>query len=428
MLTTRPRGTNDILPDEAAQWQALERTIREVCRDFGYGEIRTPIFEHTELFARTAGEATDVVRKEMYTFLDRGDRSLTLRPEGTAAVVRAYLEHHLHARPQPVKLYYLSTPMFRYERPQAGRYRQHHQFGAEALGSADPALDAELITLPIELLRRLGLTGLAVKLNSIGCPVCRPGYLRALKAYFSPHLEALCADCRHRYELNPLRLLDCKVEGCRALRRDAPRILEHLCAECADHFRRLRGYLEALGIDYELEPTLVRGFDYYTKTVFEVVYGGLGAQDAVCGGGRYDGLVEALGGEPTPAIGFGLGMERLLLTLRAAGAEPPPPPPLAVFVASAGEETRRQAIELVYALRRRGVAADTDYGGRSLRSQMRFADRYPARFVAILGERELAAGEIPVRDMRSGEQQTLPWAELVERLAALAQAAEEGRA
>ena len=417
MLTHRPRGTNDILPDEAARWQAVESVIRGVCRDFGYGEIRTPVFEHTELFLRSAGETTDVVRKEMYTFEDRGGRSITLRPEGTAPVVRAYLENNLHAAPQPVKLYYLATPMFRYERPQAGRYRQHHQFGAEVLGSLDPAVDAELISLPIELLRRLGVEGLGVKLNSIGCPRCRPGYVDALRAYYRDRLDDVCPDCRVRFEANPLRMLDCKRETCRSHRQGAPRSVDHLCAECAEHFDTLRALLEELEIRYVLDPTLVRGFDYYTKTVFEVFYSGLGAQDAVCGGGRYDGLVEELGGKPTPGIGFGMGMERLLHVLADLGRELPAKPGISVFVATAGDDVRAHAVRLVHRLRRAGISADTDYAGRSLRSQLRFADRYPARFAVILGADEVARGMVTVRDLRSGEQVEVPIADLEADLA-----------
>lgn len=415
MLTTRPRGTNDILPDEAEEWQELEKRIRQICRDFGFGEIRTPVFEHTELFARTGGDATDVVSKEMYTFTDRGDRSLTLRPEGTAAVVRAYLENHLDAQAQPVKLYYLSTPMFRYERPQAGRYRQHHQFGSEVLGSMDPAVDAELISMPLLLLERLGISGLGVKLNSIGCPRCRPGYVAKLREFYQPHLNDVCSDCRTRFQTNPLRLLDCKVEQCREIRQQAPLMLDSLCEECRDHFDRLRGYLGTLDIDFTIDPTLVRGFDYYTKTVFEIVYSGLGAQDAVCGGGRYDGLVEVVGGKSVPAIGFGLGMERLLFTLRSAGITLAAKRPLTVFlVTTKDDQVRNKAVELVYRLRQSGISADMDYGGRSLRSQMRFADRYPARYVAILGESELESGQVTVRNLETGDEQPVPMENLVD--------------
>lgn len=416
VLANRPRGTNDILPADVGRWQALEAVIRRLCRDFGYREIRTPLFEHTELFTRAAGEATDVVRKEMYTFLDRGDRSLTLRPEGTAPVVRAYLENKLYGEPQPVKLYYLSAPMFRYERPQSGRYRQHHQFGAEVFGSQDPALDAELISMPLELLRRLGVDGLRVKLNSLGCPQCRPAYREQLKAYYRPRLADVCADCRERFATNPLRLLDCKVPGCRAIRDGAPRMIDHLCGECADHFATLQAHLAALAIPFEIDARLVRGFDYYTKTVFEIVNDRLGAQDAVGGGGRYDGLVEELGGKPTPAAGFGFGMERLLLTLNTLGITLGEAEPLSVFIATADPSVRQNALTLLHRLRREGIAADMDYAGRSLKSQLRFADRYPARFVAVIGEEEIAAGTVTLRDLRTGEQETCPQAELAERL------------
>lgn len=403
LLTRRPRGTGDLLPPAVYLWQRVEAVARDVCARFGYREIRTPVIEHTELFRRTAGEATDVVQKEMYTFEDRAGRSLTLRPEGTAPVCRAYLEEGLQAWPQPVKLYYLAAPMFRYERPQAGRYRQHHQFGVEALGAADPALDAEVVDLAVQVLSELGLGGLEVRINSIGDARCRPAYRDALRAYYADKLDALCSDCRRRYEVNPLRLLDCKQEACRAARAGAPRTVDYLCAECREHFGRLQDYLAALGLRAEIDPTLVRGFDYYTRTVFEIVHTGLGAQNAVCGGGRYDGLVEVLGGPPTPGVGFGMGLERLVLTVEQAGMVPEPPV-LDVFVVTLGEQAREAGVRLVHGLRRAGLAADTDYLGRSLKAQLRHAARYPARFALLVGEAELAAGRAALRDLERGTQ------------------------
>lgn len=422
MLTGRPRGTNDILPDEAARWRHVESLYRRTFLCAGYGEIRTPVFEHTELFQRGVGADTDIVEKEMYSFTDRGGRSVTLRPEGTAPVVRAYLEHGLHGQPQPIKLFYVSSPMFRYDRPQAGRYRQFHQAGAEVFGAADPAADAEVIALAAGFFRALGLRGFSVRLNSIGCPGCRPAYRERLRTYYAPHLGAVCDDCRRRFEQNPLRLLDCKRD--RALAAGAPSVLEHLCGDCASHFRAVQEYLHDLGVDFVLDPGIVRGLDYYTRTVFEVVHGQLGAQSSLCGGGRYDGLVEACGGPPTPAVGFALGMERLLLTLQQEGVALPVSGGLDVFVAIAGgageaDQARRAAAVLVARLRAEGVSADMDLAGRSLKAQMRYAAKYPARFVAIMGEEELARGTVALRDMERGTQEELSLGAVVERVRSL---------
>ncbi|HHW15680.1 MAG TPA: histidine--tRNA ligase [Firmicutes bacterium] len=407
MLTTRPRGTLDVTPAESYKWHYVEEQIRRITRQYGYAELRTPIFEHTELFDRGVGDTTDVVEKEMYTFTDKGGRSITLRPEGTAPAVRAYLEDRLEAEAQPVKVYYVG-PIFRYERPQAGRLRQHTQFGVEVFGAGSPAVDAEIIHLAWDFLVRLGLTGLSVNVNSLGCPVCRPAHRQALLAYFQPHLAKLCPDCQRRYAKNPLRLLDCKNEACRAVAAGAPTILAHLCTECTDHFARLQELLAAFGVEYRVNPWIVRGFDYYTKTVFEIIYSGLGAQSTVCGGGRYDGLVGLLGGKPTPGIGFGLGLERLLLTMEKQGVLPEPPPGPDVFVATVGDEAGRRAPALVAGLRRQGVAADLDYLGRSLRGQLKYADKLRARFVLVLGEAELAAGKARLKEMATGEETEVP--------------------
>lgn len=405
MLTRAPRGTKDILPAEAARWHFLEEEIRELCRCYGFGEIRTPIFEHTELFERGVGETTDIVQKEMYTFRDRSNRSITLRPEGTASVVRAFIEHGLYSEPQPVKLFYLSLPIFRYEKPQAGRYRQHHQFGAEIFGSPEPAADAEVITLAWDLFSRLGVKDLRLLLNSIGCPACRPAYREALKDYFRQYLEGLCPDCTSRFERNPLRLLDCKQDGCHRVAEGAPPVLASNCPECSRHLSALLEILGKIGVPHEINHRIVRGLDYYTRTVFEFVHGGLGAQDTVCAGGRYDGLVEECGGKPTPGVGFGMGMERLLLLLEEEGFEFPPPPKPEAFVATAGPETRLEGRALVHQLRREGITAESDYLGRSLKSQMKHADRLGVRFVVILGQDELAGGFASVRDMIGGNQQ-----------------------
>ncbi|MGE5553717.1 MAG: histidine--tRNA ligase [Betaproteobacteria bacterium] len=403
MLTTRPRGTLDITPADIYQWHRVEEEIRQITRQYGYVELRTPIFEHTELFARGVGETTDVVQKEMYTFTDKGGRSLTLRAEGTAPAVRAYLENGLEAEAQPTKVYYVG-PIFRYERPQAGRLRQHTQFGVEAFGTANPALDAEIIHLAWTFLARLGLKGLSVNVNSLGCPKCRPAHRQALLDYFRPQVDGLCADCQRRYVQNPLRLLDCKNEACRRVAAGAPNILQHLCDECADHFARLQQYLTEFGVEYQVSPGIVRGFDYYTKTVFEIIYAGLGAQSTVCGGGRYDGLIEQLGGKPTPGIGFGLGLERLLLTMEKQGVLPPPPAGVELFVATVGEEAARRAPALVAELRRQGVAVDLDYLGRSLKGQLKYAGKLRATLVVVLGESELAEKRVRVKEMATGQE------------------------
>lgn len=402
--TTAPRGTTDILPADARRWSVLERALRDVCDLYGYGEIRTPIFEHTELFARGIGSGTDIVEKEMYTFEDRGERSLTLRPEGTAGAVRAYLERRLDAEAQPVKLYY-SGPMFRYERPQAGRTRQFHQLGVECIGSADPAADVEVIAVLVALFRRLGLTEYEIQLNSIGCPDCRPAYVQKLKQALEPVRDSLCTSCQDRFERNTLRLLDCKRESCQELTKDVPLILDSLCGPCEDHFQQVRGYLDEVGIEYTINQRLVRGLDYYTRTVFEFVSPELGAQDALGGGGRYDVLVETLGGPPTPAVGFAAGMERILLAVsledEAAAA------PVDTYVVTLGDEGRRAGVVLAERLRAEGFRTELDYMGRSLRAQMRQANRVGAKKVLIIGDDEAAAGTVQLRDMQSGEERTV---------------------
>ncbi|OIQ08399.1 histidine--tRNA ligase [Moorella thermoacetica] len=407
MLTSRPRGTEDILPEEVGRWYLLENTAREVSRLYGYREIRTPIFEHTELFNRGVGDTSDIVEKEMYTFIDRGDRSLTLRPEGTAPVVRAFVEHSLEARGLPVKLFYLG-PMFRYGRPQAGRLRQFHQFGVEAFGSRDPALDAEVIALAMDFYTRLGLKDLELHLNSVGCPACRPAHREKLKAYLRPRLEELCPTCQGRFERNPLRIFDCKSPACQEIVREAPTVTASLCPDCAGHFHRVQEYLKALGVEFILDEHLVRGLDYYTKTAFEIMVKGIGAQSSIGGGGRYDGLVAALGGKQVPGIGFGLGLERVLLALETQGQEPPPEGGVDVLVVTAGTGVALAAFRLLAALRAAGIRADKDYLERSLKGQMKYANRYPARMAVILGEEELARGRVSVRHLDAGSQEEVP--------------------
>ncbi|NLB73635.1 MAG: histidine--tRNA ligase [Firmicutes bacterium] len=413
-----PRGTIDVFPETPGMWRLLEETVRSVCRNAGYTEIRTPIFEHTELFQRGVGESTDIVEKEMYTFLDKGKRSITLRPEGTAPVVRSYLEHKMWANPQPVKVYYIG-PMFRYERPQLGRLRQHTQFGVEALGSSSPALDAEVISLLISVYRCLGLEGFVVRLNSIGCAKCRPRYKESLINLLSGHVDELCDDCRRRLLRNPLRVLDCKNERCTGLAKELPSIFEYLCEDCSHHFDGVTQCLKALDVVYELDPTIVRGLDYYTKTVFEVVHSGLGAQDALGGGGRYDGLAEELGGAPTPAVGFAAGIERAVQVLQSAASEEAQGDTcrISVFIAAMGAEAKLQAFRMTHALRKRGISTDIDYLDRSLRSQMKYADKLGAKKVVIIGEDELRGDYVIVRDMVTGEQTQVPFGNLVEVLA-----------
>lgn len=399
-----PRGTTDILPAEARRWAGLESAMREVFARYGYGEIRTPIFEHTELFARGIGEDTDVVEKEMYSFEDRGERSLTLRPEGTAGAVRAYLERRLDTEPQPVKLWY-AGPMFRYERPQAGRARQFHQLGAECIGTEDPAADVEVIAMVAALFRRLGLTKYELHLNSIGCPECRPAYVRKLRAALEPVRGSLCKSCQDRFERNTLRVLDCKRESCRELTKNAPVILDSLCRDCDGHFAQVRRYLDELAIPYVINTRLVRGLDYYTRTVFEFLSPHLGAQDALGGGGRYDGLVETLGGPPTPAVGFAAGMERILLATE--GLDQPETASVDAYVATLGDAGRRVGVVLAERLRRVGLRVELDYMERSLRAQMRQANRLGAKSVLIIGDDEAAAGTVQLRDMESGAERTV---------------------
>lgn len=411
MLTTRPRGTGDILPGEVGKWQFLELTIRQICTEYGYSEIRTPIFEHTELFERGVGETTDIVEKEMYTFKDRGERSITLRPEGTASAVRAYLENKMYAGPQPVKEYYIG-PMFRYDRPQAGRFRQFHQFGVEVFGSNDPALDAEVMAMAMELYGRLGLKNLELHINSVGCSRCRAVLREKLQEYFRPNLNNFCPNCQSRFERNPLRILDCKSERCQELGQGAPTTLDCLCAECEEHFRLTRAYLDTLGVPYILDNRLVRGLDYYTQTAFEIMASDIGAQSSIGGGGRYNGLIEACGGPPTPGIGYALGLERIILTMEKQGIKFPSSGKLDVYVVAADAAACAEAFKLLFKLRSAGFASDKDYLGRSLKAQMKYAGKIEARFVAILGSTELERGVVSLKDMSTGKQEEINFVEL----------------
>lgn len=403
MDIVRPRGTNDFLPKDMQKWHYLEDVLQHLCQEFGYGEIRTPLFEDTNLFQRGVGDTTDIVQKEMYTFTDQGDRSLTLRPEGTAPVVRAYVENKLYGDVQPVKVYY-KGPMFRYERPQAGRYRQFHQFGVECFGSNHPSADGEVIALAWEFFRRLGLKGLEVSINSVGCPNCRPAYRQLLQDYFRPHLDKMCKSCQERFEKNPLRILDCKNPECKELAINAPNTTDCLCEECREHFAAVCAYLEEANIPYKIDHRLVRGLDYYTKTAFEILVDTIGAQSAICGGGRYDGLVAQLGGPETPGVGFATGLERVLVALEQQGVALPEEFHTQVYLASLGKEADKKAFGILQQLREKGIRAEKDLLGRSLKAQMKHADKLGAKFVVLLGEEELAQNIAMVRQMGASEQ------------------------
>jgi histidyl-tRNA synthetase len=409
-----PRGTNDVLPPVSAEWNRLETHAREIAERFGYGEIRTPTFEATELFVRGVGETTDIVEKEMYTFTDKGDRSMTLRPEWTAPVVRACLEHSLFAQ-GPQRLYYIGS-IFRYERPQAGRYREAHQFGIECYGFAGPEADVEVIGVATTLIDRYALGGVTVRMNSVGDAVCRPRYRDALLAHFAPHAASLSADSQRRLERNPLRILDSKAPEDAPLIASAPTILDVLCDDCRAHFDAVRAYLDASGIRYVVDPRLVRGLDYYTRTVFEITSDALGAQSTVCGGGRYDDLVASLGGPPTPAVGFGLGLERFLMMVDAARGTVEAPR-RGVQAIALGANARARLVPIVGALRAHGAPTFVDYGDRKLTAHFKLADKNRARFALILGDDELAAGEVVLRDLEARSDRRLPLAEAPDRVA-----------
>lgn len=417
MLTNAPRGTKDILPDTVGDWNYVEGEIRELCRRFGYSEIRTPIFEHTELFQRGIGEGTDVVDKEMYTFTDRGERSITLRPENTASAVRAYLQNKLYAQSNLVKLFYIGS-MFRYDRPQAGRMREFHQFGVEALGEANPAVDAEVILLAMNLLEGLGLKDLELSINSVGCPKCRSKYRTMLQDFFRDKLEDLCEDCRSRFERSPLRILDCKKDSDKPYMADAPKITDCLCEECAEHFAKLKELLTSAGISFSHDPRLVRGLDYYTKTAFEIKYPPLGAQSAVAGGGRYDGLIEEMGGNPTPAVGFATGLERLLLALESQNLLPEKNRSVDAYVVALGEAAQAEGFKLLNSLRQQGLSAAMDFAGRSMKAQMKQANKLGAKYSVILGEDEIAEGVVMLRSMEDSSQAKVPMAQVAEKIKA----------
>ena len=397
LITTAPRGTKDLLPLESYKWQYVEKEFNNVCAQFNYKETRVPTFEHTELFERGVGDTTDVVEKQMYTFLDKGNRSITLRPEGTASVVRSFLQNSLYAEAMPAKMYY-NIPCFRYEKSQKGRLREFHQFGVEVFGAEAPTIDAEVISLALTFLDRVGLKDLTVHINSIGCKECRKKYNDALREFLRPRLDKLCDTCKGRFERNPLRILDCKSEICQEQIQGAPVLLDYICDDCREHFEKFKACLDNMGIKYEIDPGIVRGLDYYSKTVFEIISGDF----TVCGGGRYDGLVEELGGQSTPAIGFGLGIERLLLRLEETGAVIPEPEKVDLYVAPLGEKASLYVQQLVYNLRKKGIKAETDHMGRGLRAQMKYADKIGCRYSLVLGDNEIDTGVASVKNMTDG--------------------------
>lgn len=402
-MITKPRGTEDVLPQDSKLWQYVENTARRVCELYGYKEIRTPVFENTELFRRGVGDTTDVVQKEMYTFEDKGGRSITLKPEGTATLVRSYIENSLYANPQPTKLSYI-IPCFRYEKPQSGRLREFHQFGVECFGASSEATDAEIISLADMFLSELGLKGIELNINSIGCPKCRKAYNEKLRLYFEEYRNELCATCLERLEKNPMRIIDCKSEACGRIAKGAPKMLDNLCDECKLHFDGVKQRLDNMGIEYKINPDIVRGLDYYTGTVFEFVSDALGAQATVCGGGRYNGLVEELGGKPTDGIGFAAGLERLILVLKKQGlgsvtTEVVPD----LFIATMGDAAERYAQGLIYELRRIGIHAEQDLCDRSLKAQMKYANKLSARFSMVIGDNELKEKSAVLKNMESGE-------------------------
>ncbi len=413
------KGTKDVEPSQSYQWHFIEQIIREITSVYGFREIRTPVFEHTELFLRSVGDTTDIVNKEMYIFTDKGGRSMTLKPEGTAGVVRSFIEHSGYADAQPTKMYYCNCPVFRYERPQAGRLREHHQFGAELFGAQNASADAEMISMANSLFERLGISQLILHINNIGCKKCRPGYHEALRNYFAEHIQDMCADCQSRFEKNPLRILDCKNEKCRVYIEKAPIMLDYACEECKDHFESLQEYLNALGVPFEIDPYIVRGLDYYTKTVFEFISTHIGAQGTVCGGGRYDDLIEELGGPATPAIGFGMGMERLLLVMEGQGLIIPEPLQYDLYIASMGAQANMQSATLASQLRAHGIKVQTDLMDRSIKAQMKYANKLQIPYVVVIGENELEEGVVQCKTMEDGSSQSIALGNFVDEIRAL---------
>ena len=415
MLTNAPKGTKDMLPDQAYKWHYIEEAFADICRRYGFQEIRTPVFEHTELFQRGVGDTTDIVQKEMYTFQDYGKRSITLKPEGTSPVVRAFTEHKLYAGVQPNKFYY-NIPCFRYEKPQSGRLREFHQFGIETFGKMDMMADAECISLGYDFLQEMGITDVELRINSVGCPECRKKHREALREFLKPKYDELCDTCKDRFDRNPMRIIDCKSPICQELVAGAPMMIDYLCDDCRDAFEQLKANLNAMGIEYVVDPGIVRGLDYYTKTAFEFVTTKIGAQGTVCGGGRYDKLVEEVGGPSTPGVGFGLGKERLLLTMEACGVEIPEPSGADVFIAVMGDEAKAAGLKLMRELRKQGIAVQMDIMGRNIKNQFKYANRINARKTVVIGQDELEKNSFAIKDMATSQQVNVPMESIVEEL------------
>ena len=415
MLTNAPKGTKDVLPEQVYRWHYVEKKFADICSRYGFREIRTPIFEHTELINRGVGDTTDIVQKEMYTFNDHGGRSLTLKPEGTAPAVRAFTEHKLYAEVQPTKIYYV-TPCFRYEKPQSGRLREFHQFGVEIFGSGNMLADADVISIGHDFLEEMGIKDTTLEINSVGCPTCRANYKKALQDFLRPHYDELCDTCKDRFERNPMRILDCKSDEDQAIVKDAPEMLDYLCDDCQKAFDELKENLTAMGIDFVVNPRIVRGLDYYTKTAFEFVSNNIGAQGTVCGGGRYDNLCEELGGPPIPGIGFGLGIERLLMLMDANGVEIPEPESVNAFIVTMGDAARAAGLKLLRELHKEGISAQMDDLSRNVKGQFKYASRLRAKNTIVIGEDELARGVVQLKDMDKHEQREVPLKEIVEAL------------
>ncbi len=407
-----PKGTKDVLPEDSYKWQYVEKIARSVAKTFGAKEIRTPTFEHTEVFLRGVGETTDIVNKEMYTFLDKGDRSITLKPEGTAGVARSFVENGMHQSALPAKLFYI-TSCFRYERPQAGRLREFHQFGVEFLGANDANIDAETILLANSFIKEVGIKNVTLYINSIGCKECRKKYEEALKAYFNAHIGDMCALCKDRLDKNPLRILDCKNEDCKKINKDAPKILDYICDDCKAHFEKVQHLLKIAGVEFKVDSGIVRGLDYYTRTVFEFVSENIGAQGTVCGGGRYDGLIAQLGGQDVPGIGFAVGIERVLMLLENTGVTIPNDGKVTVYLAPMGEKEGEKAFELATLLREKGISSDFDHMGRGIKAQFKYADKIAAKYVAVIGSNELENGVAKLKNMADGSEENVSFSELL---------------
>ncbi len=409
-----PKGTKDVLPSQSYKWHYVENLVKKVANDFGLREIRTPTFEHTELFLRGVGDTTDIVNKEMYSFKDKGNRDITLKPEGTAGVARAFVENGLASTAMPLKMYYI-TPVFRYERPQAGRLREHHQFGVELYGSSQASIDAEVILIANTILTKLGLQ-VELNINSMGCKTCRQNYNNALKEYFKNNIEKMCPNCQERFNKNPLRILDCKEDGCKELTKNAPKITDFLCDECSEHFSLLKEYLDVAGLNYKVNPYIVRGLDYYTRTVFEFVTTALGTQGTVCGGGRYDGLIEQIGGNAVQGVGFGMGLERVLMLMEASGVEIVDNETVTLYIASMGEIANKKAFELAYNLRKDGISVEIDHLNRSFKAQFKYADKIKAKYVIAIGDNELESGTCTLKLMSTGESKTITFDQIKDNL------------